>query len=39
MGITAAQLLIERITDKRTRLPRNIILPTKIVERESVKQI
>jgi len=39
MGTTAAQLLIERITDKRTRLPRNIILPTKIVERESVRQI
>ncbi len=39
MGTTAAQLLIERITDKRARLPRNIILPTKIVERESVKQI
>ncbi|WP_448376232.1 LacI family DNA-binding transcriptional regulator [Fervidobacterium sp.] len=39
MGTTAAQLLIERILEKKTRLPRNIILPTKIVERESVKDI
>ncbi|MGC8820776.1 MAG: LacI family DNA-binding transcriptional regulator [Fervidobacterium sp.] len=39
MGTTAAQLLIERILDKKARLPRNIILPTKIVERESVINI
>jgi len=39
MGTTAAQLLIERILDKHLRLPRNVILPTKIIERESVKKI
>lgn len=39
MGTTAAQLLIERIVDKKVRLPRNIILPAKIIERESVKDI
>ncbi|OAA31947.1 alanine racemase [Kosmotoga arenicorallina S304] len=39
MGKVAAQMLIERITEKHQRLPRNVILPTKIVERESVKNI
>ncbi|KAF2961750.1 substrate-binding domain-containing protein [Fervidobacterium sp. 2310opik-2] len=39
MGVTAAQLLISRILDKKARLPRNVILPTKLIERESVKKI
>ncbi|MEN3042025.1 MAG: substrate-binding domain-containing protein [Fervidobacterium sp.] len=39
MGTTAAQLLIERILERHVRLPRNVILPTKIIERESVRKI
>ena len=39
MGTVAAQLLIERIAEKHQRLPKNVILPTKIVERESVRDI
>lgn len=39
MGRVAAQLLIERITQKVHRLPKNVILPTRIVERESVRTI
>ncbi|WP_367355925.1 LacI family DNA-binding transcriptional regulator [Mesotoga sp.] len=39
MGRVATQLLIERISEKNQGLPRNVILPTKIVERESVRDI
>ncbi len=39
MGRVAAQMLIERIIEKHQRLPKNVILPTKIVERESVRKI
>jgi len=39
MGITAAQLLIDRLSSQRAKVPRNVILPTRIVERESVKEL
>ncbi|WP_448376203.1 LacI family DNA-binding transcriptional regulator [Fervidobacterium sp.] len=39
MGQTAAQLLIERILGTGPRIPRNVVLPTKLVERMSVKNI
>lgn len=39
MGRLSAQLLIERLTSERSRLFKNIILPTKIIERESVKAL
>ncbi|MGC9384028.1 MAG: LacI family DNA-binding transcriptional regulator [Kosmotogaceae bacterium] len=39
MGRVAAQMLIERITEKYQRLPRNVILPTRIAERESVRDV
>ncbi len=39
MGIVAAQLLIDRLKSSQNRLCRNVILPTKIVERESVKDV
>ncbi len=39
MGRVATQLLIERISEKSQGLPKNVILPTKIVERESVRDI
>jgi len=39
LGYTAAQILIERITAKRARLPRNIVLPTELVVRQSVKRL
>lgn len=39
MGKVAVQMLIERIVEKHKRLPRNVKLPTKIVERESVRNI
>jgi LacI family transcriptional regulator len=39
MGQTAAQLLIERILGTGPKIHRNVVLPTKIVERASVKNI
>lgn len=39
MGQTAAQLIIERITKTGPKIPRNVILPTKLIERASVKKI
>lgn len=39
LGYTAAQILIERITAKKARIPRNIVLPTELVVRNSVKKI
>ena len=39
MGRLSAQLLIERVTSGRSGLFKNIILPTKIIKRQSVKQI
>ncbi len=37
MGSAAAQLLIERLKSTQKRVFRNIVLPTAIIERESVK--
>jgi LacI family transcriptional regulator len=39
MGLTAAQLLIERILGKGPKIPRNVVLPTKLIERKSVKKV
>lgn len=39
MGQTAAQLLIDRILGWGSRIARNVLLPTKLVERSSVKDI
>jgi len=39
MGSAAAQLLIERLRLTQKRVFRNIVLPTALVERESVKAI
>lgn len=39
MGRVAAQLLIERIIQRSHRLPKNVILPTRVIERESVRTI
>jgi LacI family transcriptional regulator len=39
LGYTAAQILIERITSKRSRLPRNVVIPPELVIRESIKKI
>ncbi|MDI3517481.1 MAG: LacI family transcriptional regulator [Thermotogota bacterium] len=39
MGTTAAQLLIDRISTQKVKVPRNVVLPTRIVERKSVKEL
>ncbi|MCX7761427.1 MAG: LacI family transcriptional regulator [Candidatus Kryptonium sp.] len=39
MGQMAAQLLIDRILGKGSRIPKNVILPTKLIERNSVKRV
>jgi LacI family transcriptional regulator len=39
MGFTAAQLLIERLNGNKTGVHRNILLPTDLIERDSVKDI
>ncbi|MGC8819929.1 MAG: LacI family DNA-binding transcriptional regulator [Fervidobacterium sp.] len=39
MGQMAAQLLIDRILGKGPKIPRNVILPTQLIERHSVKKI
>ncbi|WP_277600361.1 substrate-binding domain-containing protein [Thermosipho globiformans] len=39
MGLTAAQLLIERILGKGPKIPRNVVLTTKLIERMSVKKV
>lgn len=39
MGENAAKLLVERIEGKGSKVKRKIILPTKIIERNSVKEI
>lgn len=39
MGYTGTQLLIERITSGKSKLPRNILIPTDLVIRDSVKKI
>ncbi|GAB6189276.1 LacI family DNA-binding transcriptional regulator [Marinitoga arctica] len=39
MGKIAAQLIIDRITGKGSKVKRKILLPTEIIERNSVKQI
>ena|GEM_PF-5991258 len=35
----AAQLLIDRILGKGSKIPKNVILPTKLIERKSVKKV
>jgi len=39
MGALAAQLLIERLNSQKRGVYRNIVLPTKIIERDSVKSL
>lgn len=39
MGVVATQLLIERLTSPRNRIHRNVVLPTRIVERKSVATV
>lgn len=39
MGQMAAQLLIDRILGKGSKIPKNVILPTKLIERKSVKKV
>ncbi|KAF2962196.1 LacI family DNA-binding transcriptional regulator [Fervidobacterium sp. 2310opik-2] len=39
MGQMAAQLLIDRILGKGPKIARNVILPTQLIERQSVKKI
>jgi LacI family transcriptional regulator len=39
MGENAAKLLVERIEGKGSKVKRKIILPTKIIERNSVKEV
>lgn len=39
LGYSAAQVLIDRITAKKSRVPRNIVLPTELIIRDSVKKI
>ncbi|MBM7559071.1 LacI family DNA-binding transcriptional regulator [Marinitoga litoralis] len=39
MGYTATEILIDRITNKRNRLPKNVVLPTTLIERNSVRRI
>jgi LacI family transcriptional regulator len=38
MGVLASELLIERIASKRSMRPRRILLPPKLVERESTRR-
>jgi LacI family transcriptional regulator len=38
IGVLAAELLIERIASKRSMRPRRILIPPKLVERESTRQ-
>ena len=39
MGTVATKLLLERLQSNRNKVFRNVVLPTKIVERKSVKSI
>ena len=39
MGVIATQLLIERLTSPKSRIHRNVVLPTRIVERKSVATV
>lgn len=39
MGQTAAQLLIDKILGRGSRIARNVILPTTLVERSSVRKV
>lgn len=38
MGQMAAQLLIDRILGKGSKIPKSVMLPTKLIERKSVKK-
>jgi LacI family transcriptional regulator len=38
MGVRAAELLIERILLKRTARPKKILIPPKLIERESTRR-
>ncbi|OQY10536.1 MAG: LacI family transcriptional regulator [Marinitoga sp. 4572_148] len=39
IGITATEILIDRITNKRKRLPKNVVLPTTLIKRDTVRRI
>ncbi|HDM70021.1 MAG TPA: LacI family transcriptional regulator, partial [Thermotogales bacterium] len=39
MGRIGAQLLIDRINSKNTRIFRRVVLPVELVERKSVRKI
>jgi len=39
MGYTAAKLLIEKILNSKTSLPKKILIPTKLIIRDTVKKI
>ncbi len=39
MGRIATELLIERIVKRKNSIPRNVILPTKLIERDSVRDL
>ena len=39
MGITAVQLLIDRINSKNSRVSRRVMLPVELIERKSVREL
>lgn len=39
IGITATEILIDRITNKRKRLPKKVVLPTTLIKRNTVRRV
>jgi len=39
MGTSAAELLVKRIRERKSFIPQTVLLPTTLIERESVRKL